>query len=192
VALAGMTISGTVTGLDQTFKALALVSQQVQKKILRDAVTQASKPVLDAARQKVPVNAGWLAELGLGGVLKKSLARRVTTSRKKGSVTVTIGPRRGFKMVTDAAGGRRLERTAAAKVVVTKGGRTVTVNPTRIAPLVELGHGGPHPAPAHPFLRPAWDENKSQVEATLKRVILEGIEAEAKAQAVRLVTGFLG
>jgi HK97 gp10 family phage protein len=25
------------------------------------------------------------------------------------------------------------------------------------AHLVEMGHGGPHPAPAHPFLRPAFD-----------------------------------
>jgi len=37
----------------------------------------------------------------------------------------------------------------------------------RIAPhahLVEYGHGGPHPAPAHPFLRPAWDWNKDRVQ----------------------------
>ena len=26
------------------------------------------------------------------------------------------------------------------------------------AHLVEFGHAGPHPAPPHPFVRPAWDE----------------------------------
>lgn len=30
--------------------------------------------------------------------------------------------------------------------------------------LVEHGHGGTHPAPPHPFVRPAWDETKDQVE----------------------------
>lgn len=31
------------------------------------------------------------------------------------------------------------------------------------AHLVEYGHGGPHPAPAHPFLRPAKERVFSQV-----------------------------
>jgi HK97 gp10 family phage protein len=40
------------------------------------------------------------------------------------------------------------------------------------AHLVEFGHGGPHPAPAHPFMRPAWDSSK--------REVLEGIEQGLK------------
>lgn len=31
------------------------------------------------------------------------------------------------------------------------------------AHLVEFGHGGPHPAPAHPFLRPAKERVISQI-----------------------------
>jgi HK97 gp10 family phage protein len=31
------------------------------------------------------------------------------------------------------------------------------------AHLVEYGHGGPHPAPPHPFVRPAWDGVKEEV-----------------------------
>lgn len=42
------------------------------------------------------------------------------------------------------------------------------------AHLVEFGHGGPHPAPAHPFVRPAWDSVKASVmekiQQGLKRV----------------------
>jgi HK97 gp10 family phage protein len=36
----------------------------------------------------------------------------------------------------------------------------------KIAPhahLVEKGHGGPHPAPPHPFFRPTWDKMKRPV-----------------------------
>ena len=30
----------------------------------------------------------------------------------------------------------------------------------KYAMFVEFGHGGPHPAPAHPFIRPAYDQKK--------------------------------
>lgn len=32
----------------------------------------------------------------------------------------------------------------------------------RYAHLVEYGHGGPHPAPAHPFLEPAYNHHKDE------------------------------
>lgn len=36
------------------------------------------------------------------------------------------------------------------------------------AHLVEFGHGGPHPAPPHPFFRPAWDEIKESVKRNIQ------------------------
>uniref|UniRef100_A0A6M3K0V5 Putative tail protein n=1 Tax=viral metagenome TaxID=1070528 RepID=A0A6M3K0V5_9ZZZZ len=36
------------------------------------------------------------------------------------------------------------------------------------AHLVEYGHGGPHPAPPHPFIRLAWDEVKDQVKNNIR------------------------
>jgi HK97 gp10 family phage protein len=44
------------------------------------------------------------------------------------------------------------------------------------AHLVEYGHGGPHPAPPHPFIRPAWDELKPSVEANLGNGLKKTIE----------------
>lgn len=38
---------------------------------------------------------------------------------------------------------------------------------------VEYGHGGPAPAPAHPFARPAFDTRKEDAYEVLKRVLLE-------------------
>ncbi len=38
--------------------------------------------------------------------------------------------------------------------------------------LVEFGHGGPHPAPAHPFFRPAWDSTKKEA----KQIIIDGLK----------------
>ena len=49
----------------------------------------------------------------------------------------------------------------------------------RIAPhfyLVEYGHAGPHPAPPHPFFRPAWDANKAQIEQEIIGGLIDTIE----------------
>jgi HK97 gp10 family phage protein len=42
-----------------------------------------------------------------------------------------------------------------------------------IAHLVEFGHGGPHPAKEHPFMRPAFEENKPG--------LIKGIEDAVKS-----------
>ncbi len=43
------------------------------------------------------------------------------------------------------------------------------------AHLVEYGHAGPKPAPAHPFFRPGWDVNKRQVEDDIKKDLTDAI-----------------
>lgn len=40
---------------------------------------------------------------------------------------------------------------------------------------VEYGHGGPHPAPARPFMRPAADESRSKVRAVVKARISQAV-----------------
>lgn len=49
----------------------------------------------------------------------------------------------------------------------------------KIAPhahLVEFGHGGPHPAPAHPFFRPALQETMPQAYENMKHDLKQGVE----------------
>ncbi len=41
------------------------------------------------------------------------------------------------------------------------------------AHLVEDGHGGPHPAPAHPFVRPAFDATKDEAFSNVKESLSE-------------------
>ena len=43
------------------------------------------------------------------------------------------------------------------------------------AHLVEYGHGGPAPAPPHPFVRPAFDRKEDEAYAEIRRVIAEEI-----------------
>lgn len=43
------------------------------------------------------------------------------------------------------------------------------------AHLVEFGHGGPAPAPPHPFVRPAFDRKEGEAFAEMRRVLREEI-----------------
>ena len=92
------------------------------------------------------------------GQLKKSLGFRPRTY--KGTVLAIVGPRRGFA-TTDETGKKH--------------------DPARIAHLVEMGHGGPRPAPPHPFLRPAMDELAPTMAATIARELQAGL-GEAGAE----------
>ena len=64
-----------------------------------------------------------------------------------------------------------------------KGGYRVTVGVHRsdggaeYANPVEFGHGGPHPAPAHPFVRPAFDAAKEEAYEQVKRDLQTALEA---------------
>ena len=56
------------------------------------------------------------------------------------------------------------------------GGMKVTVSthaPIKYAGPLEYGHGGPHPAPAHPYLRPAFDEKKDEAYAAIVDAVIE-------------------
>lgn len=44
-----------------------------------------------------------------------------------------------------------------------------------VAHLVEQGHGGPKPAPAHPFLEPAASSVEDAVLAAIKEELLKGL-----------------
>lgn len=38
---------------------------------------------------------------------------------------------------------------------------------------VEYGHGGPRPAPPHPFIRPAFDLKKDEAWSTVKQAVID-------------------
>lgn len=62
-----------------------------------------------------------------------------------------------------------------------KRGRTITVGVHRrdfgagdyYPAFVEYGHGGPRPAPPHPYIRPAYDMTKDQAWAAIKQAVIE-------------------
>lgn len=63
------------------------------------------------------------------------------------------------------------------KVRRRRGGKRITIGVSHkekgayYANPVESGHGGPAPAPAHPFVRPAFDTRKDEAYGEIKRVL---------------------
>jgi HK97 gp10 family phage protein len=149
-------IAGTVAGLEELKAVLADVDRRVRKQALQKAIRAAANVVLRKAKANVRRRSGLLA---------RSLGVKVKTYRgdkQGGAVVAVIGPRKGYRQQvgTYARGPKK--------------GQPKYENPTQVAHLIEKGHGGPHPARAYPFLRPALDTSRGEVlEAVAKAVQAE-------------------
>jgi len=92
------------------------------------------------------------------GALRRSIGKKTMTARQ--GVIGLVGPRVGDQFTRDYNGEKRV--------------------PNNYAHLVEYGHGGPGPAPAHPYLRPALDENRATSLGIVARVAAEKFNALAE------------
>ena len=160
--MGGFRIQGTLEGLDKVLANLGqLAKQSTRSKILRKAVNAAARPMLQQARQTVPVDTGWL---------KKSLAVRIQTYRNTGAVVAVIGPRSGFQK--NRKTGKR-SRTAFGDKLAAKTNR----RPTYYAHLVELGT---IKTAARPFLGASFEAQKATALELMRQYIEAGVVAELK------------
>jgi HK97 gp10 family phage protein len=129
-------------------KYLDELPDKIKKRALRKAVTAGATPIVKAAKRNAPKESG---------LLKKSMTKKIKTYKGTGgAVVAVIGSDRGVAGMYD--GKKRI--------------------PSNYIALVEYGHAGPNPAPAHQFLRPAVDANKDRSVAAIQSKLKEAIEAE--------------
>lgn len=148
-----------VEGAKDLQKSLAALAKPAARiRVMRPAIRAAVVPIRVAAKAKAPV---------MDGFLKKSIASVVKTKIKSGSVIGIIGVRKG-----------EFQRKSKGQV-------TQTAKPNRYAHLVEFGHGGPRPAPAKPFMRPAFDENVRQANQIMATRARQELAREAMRAAKR-------
>lgn len=136
---------GKLEGVEGAVKALDGLAAKLRKKILKQAVTEASKILTKEAKRRAPVATK---------LLRKSIGRKVKVFRNTGAVVAIIGPRVGFK------------------AEVLRNGRLVLSNPTRYAHLVELGTDR---MAARAFLQPAFEATKAQMADVMRETIEQGI-----------------
>ncbi len=153
-----ITLKVRIEGLQEIREKLQILKRQsTRNKVMRRALTAATKPVLESMRDRCPT--------GQHQILRRALGR-ITKTYRGSTIVVILGVRRGFKTLV---GFRKTGKHAF---------QPVYEDPALIAHLVERGHGGPHPAPPHPFARPAWDEHKSRVPGAVAAEAWKGIKEE--------------
>ena len=186
-------------GDTELMRALTDLGSKVERKVVQKAVTAGAKILVPVARQNTV--AGGSRPSKRYGNLGRSIGMRRAKKRDVGSFLIVVGPRYQRRVVREI-GSLRSKKTrmkvASAKeskaiLGAMKGadGKTAkvagiqVVNPGKYAWLVEFGHGGKHPAPAHPFMRPAFESTKGRIEQTIKAKMWSGIREEARKLAAK-------
>jgi HK97 gp10 family phage protein len=139
-----MAFDGHITidkgSLRDLMRSLDNLPKELQKSAEKAVLRAGGKPILAAARAKVPVDTG---------NLKKSLGVSVHANRA-GWISARVGPRKGFKGKSKT--GRKRERAAK--------GKRGTFQENKLADAQEISWyvetGTPRSA-ARPFIRPAID-----------------------------------
>lgn len=169
-------------------KRLAALDRKVARKALKAGVNEVTKNVLWDAKSLVPKRTG---------LLRKSLGRKVKSYRGGAIIVGIIGPRRGFRTVYNGVPinpvkyahlveyGRREVRVKKKKVLAGSG-----------VPLTKQVQQGPfrsvifgvkvRSVPPRPFLRPAWEQNRTRaVDVIVRHLRLEIIRFYGRARQKR-------
>lgn len=167
--MASATITGKVEGLSELVARMDGFKKGVKNRALKRGMTKVARLGAKLTKAHLGSTRKLRSRDDRGtGQLKKSIGQKVYM--KGGTVVTIIGPRTGFKIQvgTRTRGGKK-----------SKPGDPIYHDPAKIAHLVEFGHAGPHPAPAHPFMRPAWRELKPEVYPIMAREVQVEIEKQA-------------
>ena len=158
-------------GGDDLERRLRRLDDKMEKKIKKQAVKAAGKPIVTAARALVRRESGILAE-SLGSF---------TRTYRGGSTVAIVGPRRRFRVrqkveLTGASKGR--EPANYAHLV--EGGTKPHFMPKAViggVVLTAFQHPGTRP---RRFMEPAWDANKNKALRVMAKKLDAGIAKVAK------------
>lgn len=143
-----MKVDVRLTGVSALTRKLLEAEPKQARKAMRKGINRGAIVLRDEAKNSAPVRSG---------ALRKSIGirRSAKVRGKRGWVAMAVvGPRRKYA----SQHGEK------------------TVEPAKYAHLVEYGHAA-HPAPPHPFMRPAYERTKMRAmqiyEDELRRAMAE-------------------
>ncbi len=199
------TITCVLTGTPELERRLRLLEERLRLKIVRAALRKAAKPIIDAAKRNAKTTDARMGER-LGG-LSDSMGSVVRNYQKKvicvvGSLHGKVYQRKGKKelpakiahlvefghriVVGGTAAPIQPEGYIPGKLVWNTQLRTLVGNvpgSRRTARSKRTGKSGQGKTAGtvrgQPFLRPAWDSQRSAAQSTLEQEIAAGIEREA-------------
>lgn len=121
-------VSQSITGVEGVRAALLSLPKKIGRKLERKGVNNASKLLLRAVKGQVPRRAYISSNLTYeGGLMKKSLGRKVWVAKKSGVIVGMVGARVGYK------------QQIGVRVRGKKKGQPIYADPTKYLHLVNLG-----------------------------------------------------
>jgi HK97 gp10 family phage protein len=162
------------TAIASLAKRLAELDRKVARKAIRDGINEATQAVLWDAKALVPIRSGQL---------RKSLGRKVVSKRDGSKIIGIVGPRRGFRIEYR---GKMIDPAKYAHLVE-YGRREVVAKNKKVLASGVAGVGGlpgqgvifgkrVRNVPPRPFLRPAWEQNKSRVVGIILKHLNLGVK----------------
>lgn len=136
--------------LDHLFREMP---GRIKKRVLRRGIGKATTVITREAKKRAPTRTK---------TTKKSLTRKVKTYAASGNVVGVVGS----------------DRSVEATIASQTGGQPKRHIPANILHLIEKGHGGPHPAPAHPFLEPAAQASQGPASKVAIDTMKQAIDSE--------------
>jgi hypothetical protein len=159
-------LGGKLEGAEAATQVLASIPDKMQRKVMKKAMSRATKGTVAAIRGHVKQRSG---------LLRKALGRKIKSYPKTMTIVAVIGARNGFGGMVQGDGWGRKE---------------VYEDPAKIAHLVEFGtaphaeidrdgrviqHPGAKP---NPHMRPGYEETKSSTEEIFAAECEAGLAAE--------------
>lgn len=172
-------ISMQLQGMEGLQAQLVELGAELGAKTLAAAARRAMKPVLDTARSLVPVLSGDLRDALRLTVVKPDAGDAVVAV----GITISSQSARGKAIkaaVKKAVGGEAAAKGLKVTRVSVSGGGLNELPPSKRWWFIELGTVK---LAAHPFLRPALDQNVDVVLSALKEELAQGIERAVKKAA---------
>jgi HK97 gp10 family phage protein len=160
-------VKESVLGTEEVKAALRDLPKKVAKKLQRGGINEGTKLVQRAAKNSAPVRKYISRNLEYnGGLLKKSLYRKVKTYRNSGVIVGVVGARKGFKQVI------------GTRVRGKNKGSPIYADPTKYLHLVELGTS--RRTKATHFLEDALKSNLPQVRDLIAQALAEAVAETGK------------
>lgn len=155
MASGGISASMKIEGLDNLRRALRELPEKVQARQLANATAAGGRVILKKARALVPVDTGLLQRM-----------LRVTRGKRKDSYATAYVTVRRLVM-------------SKVKAFIKGTGKKSSAN--RQDPYYwQVLEFGKTARTKHPFIRPAFDAEKENAAAAMKKALAEGIEKEAR------------
>jgi HK97 gp10 family phage protein len=162
-------VSVRVEGLKELDLALAQLPKSIQKATLRRTLMKAGQPMAETARNLAPVD---------DGQLRKSITVSTKLKNPVGKSEFAAAMRAGLGMAAarSALRGARRAARAAGQVAFVE----MYVGPSSAAPHAHFLEFGTSKMPPKPYMRPAFDSEKDNALAIIRRELGNEIIASAR------------